>query len=116
MGRAVSAGGDSLPSLHESQLSFKKAPRDATMDAMNTANHLSDVAALMAQLGANARAASAAMAKASAAKKQHALQTLAQLLREETEALQPQNERDLSRAVETGLAPPLIAVDEIWNL
>ena len=108
MGRAVSAGGDSLSGLHESQLSFKKPPRDATMDVMNTANHLSDVAALMAQLGANARAASAAMAKASAAKKQHALQTLAQLLREETEALQPENERDLSRAVAAGLAPPMV--------
>lgn len=108
MGGAVGPGGDPLPGLHESQLSFKKPPRDATMDAMNTANHLSDVAALMAQLGANARAASAAMAKASAAKKQHALQTLAQLLREETEALQPENERDLSRAVAAGLAPPMV--------
>ena len=74
---------------------------------MNTANHRPDVAALMAQMGAQARAASAAMAKASAAKKNRALSVLAQLLRSETEALQPENARDLERAVAAGLATPM---------
>ena len=108
MGCATRPSQHGLPGLYEDPLSFLKATRDATIDTMNTANHRPDVAALMAQMGAQARAASAAMAKASAAKKNRALSVLAQLLRSETEALQPENARDLERAVAAGLASPMV--------
>ena len=59
-------------------------------------------------LGAQAKAASSAMARASAADKNRALRAVATLLRENTEALQLDNAKDLERAVAAGLAAPLV--------
>ena len=59
-------------------------------------------------LGAQAKAASSAMARASAADKNRALRALAALLRENTDALQLDNAKDLERAVAAGLAAPLV--------
>ena len=59
-------------------------------------------------LGAHAKAASSAMACASAADKNRALLALAALLRENTEALQLDNAKDLDRALAAGLAAPLV--------
>jgi len=59
-------------------------------------------------LGAQAKAASSAMARASAADKNRALRALAALLRENTEALQLDNAKDLERALAAGLAAPLV--------
>ena len=58
--------------------------------------------------GAQAKAASALMAKASTASKNHALLRLAALLRENTAALQSDNAKDLERAVAAGLAAPMV--------
>ena len=59
-------------------------------------------------LGAQAKAASALMAKASTASKNRALLRLAALLRENTAALQIDNAKDLERAVAAGLAAPMV--------
>ena len=59
-------------------------------------------------LGAQAKAASSAMARASAADKNRALLALATLLRENTQALQIDNAKDLERALAAGLAAPLV--------
>jgi len=71
------------------------------MNALNIAEH-------MAHLGAQARAASARIAAASAAERNAALRALAVLLRTESDALQVENAKDLQRAVEAGLAPPMV--------
>jgi glutamate-5-semialdehyde dehydrogenase len=63
---------------------------------------------LMNTLGAQAKAASALMAKASAATKQHALRSLAALLRANVDALQTDNAKDLARARAAGLAEPMV--------
>ena len=59
-------------------------------------------------LGAQAKAASAQMARASAATKSRALLALARLLRENTAPLQTENAKDLDRARAAGLAAPLV--------
>ena len=59
-------------------------------------------------LGAQAKAASALMAKASTAAKNRALLRLAALLRDNTAALQIDNAKDLERAVAAGLAAPMV--------
>jgi glutamate-5-semialdehyde dehydrogenase len=59
-------------------------------------------------LGAQAKAASSLMAKASTAAKNRALLRLAALLRENTAALQIDNAKDLERAVAAGLAAPMV--------
>ena len=59
-------------------------------------------------LGAQAKAASARMAKASTAAKNRALLRLAALLRDNTAALQIDNAKDLERAVAAGLAAPMV--------
>jgi glutamate-5-semialdehyde dehydrogenase len=59
-------------------------------------------------LGQQAKVASAAMAKASTATKNSALKRLAALLRENTEALQIDNTKDLARAQAAGLAVPMV--------
>ena len=61
------------------------------MTDLNTAEHVQ-------ALGQQAKKASALMAKASAAVKNKALRHLAALLRENTEALQADNAKDLARA------------------
>ena len=59
-------------------------------------------------LGQQAKVASAAMAKASTATKNRALKRLAALLRDNTEALQIDNAKDLARAQAAGLAAPMV--------
>src|SRR5690606_35871357 len=63
---------------------------------------------LMNTLGAQAKAASAGMAKASAATRQRALRSLATLLRANTDSLQVENVKDLDRARAAGLAEPMV--------
>ena len=71
------------------------------MNALNTTEH-------MQALGLQAKQASALMAKASAAIKNHALRRLAALLRENVDALQVDNAKDLERARAAGLAEPMV--------
>ena len=59
-------------------------------------------------LGQRAKTASAAMARASTASKNQALKRLAALLRENTQALQADNAKDLSRAEAAGLSAPMV--------
>lgn len=63
---------------------------------------------LMNTLGLQAKAASALMAKASAATKLAALRGLAALLRENVQALQVDNAKDLERARANGLSEPMV--------
>ena len=65
-------------------------------------------AELMRVLGSQAKAASAAMAKASTAQKNQALRQLALSLRTQTQALQDVNALDLDRARAAGLAEPMV--------
>ena len=62
----------------------------------------------MQSLGQQAKVASALMAKASTASKNKALKRLAALLRENTDALQIDNAKDLSRAAAAGLSDPMV--------
>ena len=71
------------------------------MNALNTTEH-------MQALGLQAKQASSQMAKASAAVKNHALRRLAALLRENVDALQVDNTKDLERARAAGLAEPMV--------
>ncbi|CAN5762518.1 glutamate-5-semialdehyde dehydrogenase [soil metagenome] len=71
------------------------------MNALNIAEY-------MQTLGLQARAASAAMARADTAVKNRALTVLAALLRANTQALQTDNAKDLERATAAGLAAPLV--------
>ena len=71
------------------------------MNASNTTE-------LMNTLGSQAKAASAGMAKASAATKRHALTSLAALLRANVDGLQVENAKDLTRARAAGLAEPMV--------
>jgi glutamate-5-semialdehyde dehydrogenase len=64
--------------------------------------------ASMQTLGQQAKVASAAMAKASTASKNNALKRLAALLRQNTEALQIDNAKDLTRAQAAGLSAPMV--------
>jgi glutamate-5-semialdehyde dehydrogenase len=59
-------------------------------------------------LGERAKAASTLMARAPAAVKNSALKKLAALLRENTQALQVDNAKDLQRAVANGLSAPMV--------
>ena len=59
-------------------------------------------------LGSQAKVASALMAAASTATKNIALRKLAALLRENTEALQVDNAKDIERAVANGLSAPMV--------
>ena len=59
-------------------------------------------------LGQRAKTASAAMARASTASKNQALKRLAALLRQNTQALQADNAKDLARAEAAGLAAPMV--------
>ncbi len=66
------------------------------------------VSDLMQGLGRQARAASAAMARASTAHKNAALRGLAALLRANVDALQAANAQDVERARASGLAEPMV--------
>jgi glutamate-5-semialdehyde dehydrogenase len=67
-----------------------------------------DIPAYMAHLGAQARAASTAMAAASTAAKDQALRALARRLREAVPELQHHNAQDLDAARTAGLAEPMV--------
>ncbi|MBV8620986.1 MAG: glutamate-5-semialdehyde dehydrogenase [Curvibacter sp.] len=66
------------------------------------------VAEYVQSLGLQAKQAAAAMARADSATKNKALKALARLLRENIEALDVDNARDLERATAAGLAAPLV--------
>ena len=59
-------------------------------------------------LGSQAKVASALMARAQTATKNAALRKLAALLRENTQALQVDNAKDIERAIAAGLAAPMV--------
>ncbi len=63
---------------------------------------------LMQTLGLQAKSASVTFARSSAAIKNKALKILAQLLRDNVQALQPENAKDLERAMAAGLAAPMV--------
>jgi glutamate-5-semialdehyde dehydrogenase len=67
-----------------------------------------DIAEYMQTMGARAREASAAMARADAAAKNLALRTLAGKLRASIDRLRAENERDLQHATGQGLSAPMI--------
>jgi len=67
-----------------------------------------NVVELMHGLGEQARQASRAMARAGTAARNQALRELARLLRQQTGPLQADNQRDLARAREAGLAEPMV--------
>jgi len=71
------------------------------MNALNIAEY-------MQTLGAQARQASARMARADAATKARALRTLATLLRANVQALQADNAKDIERASANGLSAPMV--------
>ncbi len=71
------------------------------MNAMNTTEYT-------LALGSQAKVASALMARAPAATKNRALRRLAELLRENTQALQVDNARDIERAQANGLSAPMV--------
>ncbi|MBU1360706.1 MAG: glutamate-5-semialdehyde dehydrogenase [Gammaproteobacteria bacterium] len=62
----------------------------------------------MQGLGAQAKAASAGMARASAAMKNTALKALARRLRASTDLIAPANARDVERAAAAGLSAPMV--------
>ena len=63
----------------------------------------SDIVEYSQSLGAQARAASGQMARASAATRSRALKHLAGLLRANIQTLQEENQKDVSRAIAAGL-------------
>ena len=67
-----------------------------------------NITALMQAMGTKAKAASTHMARAQTATKNAALSSLAQLLRQNTEALAVANQQDLTRAASTGLTGPML--------
>ncbi|MCR5884213.1 glutamate-5-semialdehyde dehydrogenase [Rhizobacter sp. J219] len=67
-----------------------------------------DLQAVVAQMGAAARAASARMAAASTSAKNHALTALARRLRESAAPLADANSKDIAAADAAGLAAPLV--------
>ena len=75
---------------------------------MNASNICADAQTYTLSLGSKAKAASALMAKASAASKSLALRALARLLRANVASLQTDNAKDVARAVAAGLAAPLV--------
>ena len=68
----------------------------------------SHIAELVSALGAQAKAASALMARAETARKNQTLHSLAALLRANTAALQAANAKDLARAERAGLSAPMV--------
>jgi glutamate-5-semialdehyde dehydrogenase len=83
---------------------MRKYPQLGENHAMNALN----IVEYTHNLGVQAKVASAQMARASAAVKSRALLALARLLRENVQALQTDNARDLERAVANGLSAPMV--------
>jgi len=87
------------------------AVRDAPSQryfCQNLTMNASNISEYAQTLGLQAKNASALMAAASTATKNKALRRLAALLRENTQALQVDNAKDLERAVAAGLAAPMV--------
>ena len=82
-------------------------PADTALEATQASTQAS-LQASMQTLGQQAKVASAAMAKASTAAKNNALKRLAALLRQNTDALQIDNAKDLARAQAAGLSAPMV--------
>jgi len=76
--------------------------------AENTSMNSLNIAEYAQTLGLQAKVASTLMASASTALKNVALRRLASLLRENVQALQVDNARDIERAVAAGLAAPMV--------
>ncbi len=81
---------------------------NAPREPVSAASVASDIPALMAQLGAAARAAATGMAAAPTAAKDRALLALARRLREAGPALAEANQRDLAAARGAGLSEPMV--------
>jgi glutamate-5-semialdehyde dehydrogenase len=81
---------------------------DSSRLLVNADQAENDIPSLMQAMGSRAKAASADMARASAAIKKEALLTLAGLLRQNLAALGAANQRDLERAGAAGLAGPML--------
>lgn len=94
----------------ERQAYAKEAPpeRAARQLRQNCGMNALNVVETMQALGSQAKVASALMARAPAAIKNKALLALARRLREQTQALQADNARDLERAVAAGLDAPMV--------
>jgi len=75
---------------------------------MTASTPTTDITDYTHTLGSQAKVASALMARASAATKVVALRSLARLLRENTQALQVDNAKDIERAIANGLAAPMV--------
>jgi len=82
-------------------------PADTALEATQASTQAS-LQSSMQTLGQQAKMASAAMAKASTAAKNNALKRLAALLRQNTDALQIDNAKDLARAQAAGLSAPMV--------
>jgi glutamate-5-semialdehyde dehydrogenase len=82
-------------------------PADTALEATQASTQAS-LQSSMQTLGQQAKVASAAMAKASTAAKNNALKRLAALLRQNTDALQIDNAKDLARAQAAGLSAPMV--------
>ena len=82
-------------------------PADTALEATQASTQASLQSSMQA-LGQQAKVASAAMAKASTAAKNNALKRLAALLRQNTDALQIDNAKDLARAQAAGLSAPMV--------
>lgn len=75
---------------------------------MNAPEPVANIADYTRALGMQARAAATQMVKASAATKNQALRHLAELLRNNVDALQLENAKDIARAEGQGLAAPMV--------
>ena len=92
----------------ESQADTQAASDVATIAAHASSVQSGTVQSDMLALGAQAKQASAVMAKASAATKNQALRHLAALLRTNVQALQLDNAKDIERAKAAGLEAPMV--------
>ncbi len=92
--------------VHEGLL--RAAPHRRPGFCENPAMNALNISEYSHALGLQAKNASARMAAASTAVKNQALRRLAALLRENTQALQVDNAKDLERAVAAGLAAPMV--------
>jgi glutamate-5-semialdehyde dehydrogenase len=98
------------PSEQKCENSAMTSPMNATSIVSQVDAHADAgrIAPHMLTLGQQAKTASALMAKASVARKSTALKRLAALLRENIQALQIDNAKDLERAQAAGLSGPLL--------
>jgi glutamate-5-semialdehyde dehydrogenase len=96
-----------LNHTRSSELTFNSAKMHPATHASHDMNAL-NISDTTQTLGLQAKQASALMAKASTAIKNKALNKLAKLLRANVDALQADNAKDIERAIESGLAAPMV--------